>query len=122
MASFGGVNVFGTAVSMVTADNLREKQLNGYFGLSGLESLDGGLRGRTTHVKGLLYGPSAVALGAAESLVRTYNDGVARLLVDTLGGVWPNVRLESFQPQGRVRQSPSGVMFRAYTARFLHLE
>ncbi len=122
MASFGGVNIFGTAVSMVTADNLRERQLNGYFGLSGLESLDGGLRGRTTHVKGLLYGSSALALGAAESLIRTYNDGVTRLLVDTLGGVWPNVRLEAFQPQGRVRQSPSGVMFRAYDARFLHLE
>ncbi len=28
MASFGGTNLFGTAVSMVTADNPREKQLN----------------------------------------------------------------------------------------------
>jgi len=54
MASFGGASIFGTAVSMTTADNPREKQLNAYFGLSGLESLDGGLRGRVTHAAGLL--------------------------------------------------------------------
>ena len=44
MASFGGTSIFGTAVSMVTADNPRETQLNAFFGLSGLESLDGGMR------------------------------------------------------------------------------
>jgi hypothetical protein len=107
---------------MVTADNPRENQLNAFFGLSGLESLDGGLRGRVTHVTGLLYGPSAPSLASAEALFRSFNDGIARTLVDTLGAAWPNVRLESFQPQGRVRQSPAGVMFRSYQARFLHLE
>lgn len=122
MASFGGLNLFGTAVSMVTSDNPRETQLNAYFGLSGLESLDGGLRGRFTHVTGLLYGSSSFALAAAESLFRSYNDGVTRPLIDTLGVTWQSVRLDSFQPQGRVRQSPSGVLFRSYTARFLHLE
>jgi hypothetical protein len=122
MASFGRVNIFGTAVSIVTADNPREKQINAYFGLSGLESLDGGLRGRVTHITGLLYGNSALLLAAVEGQFRSFNDGIARTLVDTLGTSWPNVRLESFQPQGRVRQSPSGVLFRAYQARFLHLE
>jgi hypothetical protein len=107
---------------MVTADNPRENQLNAFFGLSGLESLDGGLRGRVTHVTGLLYGTSAPLLASAEALFRSFNDGSARTLVDTLGATWPNVRLESFQPQGRVRRSPAGVMFRSYQARFLHLE
>ena len=122
MASFGGANLFGTSISMSTADNPREKQLNAYFGLSGLESLDGGSRGRVTHVTGLLYGNSPTALAAAESLFRSFNDGVARLLVDTLGVIWPNVRLDSFQPQGRIRQSPGGMLFRTYRSRFLHLE
>src|SRR5689334_1561156 len=122
MASFGGTNIFGTAVSMITADNPREKQLNAYFGLSGLESLDGGSRGRVTHVTGLLYGNSAASLVSAESLFRSFNDGIVRPLVDTLGMAWPNVRLESFQPQGRIRQSPGGILFRSYKARFLHLE
>lgn len=122
MASFGGVNVFGTAVSMSTADNPREKQLNAFFGLSGLESLDGGSRGRVTHVTGLLYGNSPASLASAEALFRSFNDGVARPLVDTLGMTWTSVRLESFRPQGRVRQSPAGMLFRSYKARFLHLE
>ncbi len=122
MASFGGTNIFGTAVSMVTADNPRQTQLNAFFGLSGLESLDGGLRGRSTLVTGLLYGPSQVGLASAESLFRSYHDGVARTLVDTLGVSWQGVCLTAFQPQGRIRQSPAGVLFRSYKARFLHLE
>lgn len=122
MATYGGVNIFGTAVSMVTSDNPREKQVNAYFGLSGLEALDGGLRGRVTTVRGLLFGASPLQLSAAEGAFRAFNDGEARTLVDTLGTAWPLVRLESFQPLGRVLQSPGGVLFRAYQARFLHLE
>ena len=122
MASFGGSNIFGTAVSMVTSDNPRAKQVNAFFGLSGLETLDGGLRGRVTHVSGLLYGGTPTLLAAAEGIFRSNNDGVCRTLVDTLGAIWPSVRLESFQPQGRVRRSPAGVLFRSYQARFLHLE
>jgi hypothetical protein len=122
MASFGGTNIFGSAVSMTTSDNPREKQLNAFFGLSGLESLDGGLRGRVTQVTGLLFGESPAALAGVEAIFRSFNDGITRPLVDTLGIGWPNVRLESFQPQGRIRQSPGGILFRAYKARFLHLE
>lgn len=122
MASFGGTIIFGTAITMSTVDNPREKQLNAFFGLSGLESLDGGSRGRVTHVSGLLFGNSPLLLAGAESLFRSFNDGAVHPLVDTLGVAWSNVRLESFQPQGRIRQSPGGVLFRAYTARFLHLE
>src|SRR4051794_25671014 len=122
MATFGGTNIFGTAVSMVTSDNPRQRQLNAYFGLSGLEILDGGLRGRFTHVTGLLYGGSAAALASVELLFRSFNDGVARTLVDTLGVTWQGVCLVSFQPHGRIRQSPGGVLFRTYKARFLHLE
>jgi hypothetical protein len=122
MTSFGGTNLFGTAVSMTTVDNPREKQLNAFFGLSGLETLDGGLRGRVTHVTGLLYGTSPSALASSEGTFRSFNDGVVRPLVDTLGVTWTSVRLESFQPQGRIRQSPAGMLFRTYKARFLHLE
>jgi hypothetical protein len=122
MASFGGTNIFGTAVSMTTVDNPREKQLNAFFGLSGLESLDGGSRGRVTHVTGLLFGGSPAFLANVEVRFRSFNDGITRPLVDTLGITWPNVRLESFQPEGRIRQSPGGMLFRSYKARFLHLE
>jgi hypothetical protein len=122
MASFGGASIFGGAVSMTTADNPREKQINAYFGLSGLEVLDGGLRGRVTRVTGVLAGSSSAELAAAEATFRSFNDGKTRVLVDTLGVSWTNVRLDSFEPLGRVRQSPSGLLFRSYQARFLHLE
>ena len=121
MPSFGAVNIFGTAVTMSTADFPREKQINAYFGISGLEALDGGLRGRSTNVMGLLSGPVAAGLAGAEALFRSYNDGVARTLVDQFGTSWANVRLELFLPWGRVKQSPSGYYFRPYHARFLHL-
>ena len=122
MPSYGGVNIFGTAVTMSTVDHPREKQINSFFGLSGLETLDGGSRGRFTEVGGLLYGSSAGSLASAESTFRSYDDGVARVLIDNLGEAWGNVVLQSFRPMGRVRQSPFGVYFRAYKARFLHLE
>ncbi len=106
---------------MSTADHPRERQLNAFFGISGLEALDGGLRGRTTSVTGLLSGKSAGVLAGAEASFRSFNDGIARLLVDQFGNVWPSVRLEVFQPLGRVKQSPTGMFFRPYHARFLHL-
>lgn len=106
---------------MVTADNPRENQINAYFGLSGLESLDGGLRGRVTRVTGLLYGLSPTLLASAEAAFRSFNDGKARVLVDTLGVSWASVRLESFEPVGRIHQSSGGMLLRSYMAKFLHL-
>lgn len=122
MASYGGVQIFGTAVSMITVDYPRAKQVNSFFGISGLEFLDGGMRGRFTNVTGVLFGQSPLLLANAEARFRSFHDGLARTLVDTLGVTWSNVRLELFEPQSRVRQSPSGTLFRAYRARFLHLE
>ena len=89
MPSYGGINIFGTAVTMRTADNPREKQVNSFFGLSGLETLDGGLRGRSTVATGLLYGNSPALLAAAEASFRSFNDGTARVLIDSLGSIWP---------------------------------
>jgi hypothetical protein len=121
MAFYGNVGIFGAAVSMTTSDNPRECQVNSFFGINGLETLDGGFRGRITRVRGVLYGSSAYLLASAEGLFRSYNDGVPRLLVDNLGTTWPNAKLQRFQPVGRVRQSADGSFFRAYQALFLHL-
>src|SRR5262249_27586323 len=100
MPSFGGTNLFGTSVVMNTVDHPRERQVNSFFGISGLEPLDGGSRGRFTHATGVLFGSSAAALAASEAQFRSFNDGIARTLVDNFGAAWPNVRLESFLPWG----------------------
>ncbi len=121
MASYGGLGIFGAAVTMTTSDNPRETQVNSYFGINGIETLDGGFRGRITHARGVLFGASALLLATAEGRFRSYNDGITRLLIDNMGTAWPNVRLLRFQPQGRARQSADGTYFRAYQAQFLHL-
>lgn len=121
MPNYGGTAIFGAAVSMATADIARQSQVNSFFGINGLETLDGGFRGRVTKVRGVLYGPTALGLAGAENLFRSFNDGITRSLVDNMGMVWTNVRLMSFQPHGRARQSPDGTFFRAYQAQFFHL-
>lgn len=125
MASYNGENIFGLAVSMQTEDVERASQKNAFPGLSGTEELDQGLRGRITQVKGILTGEDPSSLDFAEALFRSYNDGNAYLLYDTLGRTWFNVKYRAFQPQGRVRSmnSPNGgvLYFRPYQAQFFHL-
>lgn len=122
MASFNGQTIFGVAVTMETVDNPRSVQTNSYPGLNGTEELDQGKRGRYTVVSGQLVGATPADLNANEMLVRSYDDGLAYVLTDTFGNLWANVKLESFEPQGRVRVFAwSGVYFRPYRIRMKHL-
>jgi hypothetical protein len=121
VATYGGIAIFGTGVEMRTVDLPRSVQDNTFFGIDGVEELDGGFRGRMTVVKGLLYAQTSFGLASVEGTFRSYLDGVVRDLTDTTGTTWPNVRLQSFQPNGRVRQAPDGTFFRSYLARFFHL-
>lgn len=125
MAYFNDQNIFGVAVKMATADNPRSAQVNAYPGLNGLEELDHGLRGRFTTVSGKLIGSNPGDLDGAEALVRSYNDGNVYLLVDNLGRTWANVKLDVFEPSGKivVMNSPDGgvIYVQDYTCRFKHL-
>lgn len=118
--SLGGLQIFGTAVTMQTSQRIRAKQINAFFGLSGLETLDGGARGYTTHVAGYIAGSGPSGLTAAQAAFRVLNDGLARTLIDTTGTVWPGVVLQSFLPHGRIGQSPQGDYFQAYEAILSH--
>jgi hypothetical protein len=119
--SFNALPIFGSGVTMQTAENPREEQLNAFFGLDGLESLDGGDRGRTTHVRGVLFGPGLVGLNTSQAAFRALKDGKAYPLLDTRGYTWQNVKLYNFQPVGRVWSNPIGVFFQEYAAQFNHL-
>jgi hypothetical protein len=109
--TYGAVAIFGTAVRMGTADNPRPSQENHFFGLNGIESLDGGLSGRFTEVRGLLGGVTVDDLATAEELFRSYNDGRA----------WAWVKLETFQPASDRIMADDFGLYREYTARFKHL-
>ena len=121
MPTYGGSSIFGRSVKFVTEDLNLERQENAFPGLNGVESLTVGERGLYTNVTGLLVGATASDLGTAESTFRSYRDGIARTLVDSYSASWSNVVLESFNPQGRIRQDPSYGYLRPYSARFRHL-
>src|SRR5690348_770772 len=103
-ATYGGAAIFGYAVSMQHMLNPPAEQLNGFFGLSGVSSLFGGLRGRVFAVKGLWFGASLGDLNAAEAAYVTYVDGIARTLVDTRGRSFDWVKVTPPQPGERVIQ------------------
>jgi hypothetical protein len=119
--SFGGAAIFGNVEQMPTIDNPRDRQVNAYNGQNGLEVLDGGGRGRVTTVSGRLYGDGIDGLAAAVGLFRSFHDGLAYVLTDTAGNAWPIVRMERFQPSGRIRQDTNGTCWQDYSAEFLHL-
>lgn len=118
MATYNGVNIFGKAVRMVVRDTPSERQETAYPGLSGVESIGLGSRGRFVEVAGVLTGANLAARVAAENLFRSYKDGTARSLVDTDGTLWEWATLESFDPAGKPYIDPLHGYCRGYTARF----
>ena len=122
MATFGGVAIFGSKVVMQAGViNPPAVQQNTYPGQNGTEELGMGLRGGYTLVSGCLGGSGPGGLAAAEAVFRSFYDDRAYTLVDTLGVSWDWVKLESFQPTGRVYRDPYGNCYRDYTAKFRHI-
>jgi hypothetical protein len=102
MVTYDGDNIFGSAVQFQHVAKPRAQQTAAFFGVSGTQVLDGGGRGRVFLIRGVLTATSLAALGAAESKFHDYADGVARVLIDNRGRVWPNVVFKGeFTPDGR---------------------
>lgn len=91
MVTYGGDNLFGSAVQVQHVPRPRAQQVAAFFGVSGTQVLDGGGRGRVFYIKGVLTAPTPAALDAAEDRLRACADGVARTLVDAGGRAWPHV-------------------------------
>jgi hypothetical protein len=77
-------------------------QINAFFGISGTQSIWGGQRGREFLIQGVFVGTSWDELAAAEQILLSYDDGIARVLTDTWGVSWPSVIFQShYQRQGK---------------------
>jgi hypothetical protein len=119
-ALFNGVNIFGETVSMRTSDNPRALQQNAFAGVSGVEGLDHGSRGRFTVAAGLHAGIGLGGLAAVQESARAYRNGRAFVLLDTRGVTWLYVQLVGFEPEGRFRTTGAGYCLQKYTMRFFH--
>jgi hypothetical protein len=101
-ATYGGVLMFGAAVSIVHIPNSNAQQVNHFFGVSGSVTLYGGGRGRVFLVSGVLTSDNLADLNSAEAVLLSYADGIARSLVDTRGRTWANVIFRGeFRPDSR---------------------
>lgn len=98
--SYGGASIFGVAVSIQEVAHPNAQQLDSFFGVSGATSLYGGGRGRVFMISGVLVSGTddLTDLNTAESILRSFADGIARTLVDTRGRAWDSVIFDdSFQ-------------------------
>lgn len=119
MASYRGVSIFGSQVTMTVRDTPVQRQETAYCGLAGVESIALGGRGRYVEVLGLLSGAVTGAdLTALDNAIRAYQDGLAGVLVDTTGYSWPYAILETFDPEPRIRFDRYLGYHHKYSARF----
>ena len=122
--TYGGFAIFGQAPTINYASAPRAEQRNTFFGLDGEECLDGGFRGGTTTASGTLIAGSPVDLQTLVSGFASLQDGNARILIDTNGSEWANVKLESFRTVGRTGSETRGgvtTVWKGYEATFHHL-
>lgn len=102
MVTYNGENIFGSAVQFQHVARPRAQQVVAFFGVSGTQVLDGGGRGRTFFISGVLTAPTLEALNACEARFDDYADGIARILVDNRSRVWRNVVFKGdFVPDSR---------------------
>jgi hypothetical protein len=119
---FNGQAIFGTAIRLRRGVGERALQKNAFPGLSGLESLDMGGRGRVTNVTGRFKCATEEDLNAAILIFESYKDGNAYVLRDQFGNNWPYVLLEEFTPTGELNNIFSiGGYTVQYSAKFEHL-
>ena len=118
--TFGGNQIFGYAPVISTRDVPRETQTNAFFGLDGVEQLDGGDRGMESHATGILLGLGESGLRSLLTTFRSFKDGQGRVLTDTIGIEWPNVTLKTFTPSPMVHSTPQGYRWCRYEAIFFH--
>lgn len=106
--TYDGQAIFGYSISIAHEMNPPVEQVNAFFGITGTQSLYGGLRGRVFLITGVFYGTTMADLNTVEALYQSYCDGVARVLYDTRGRTWPYVKLKPIQPQSPVKIDQRG--------------
>jgi hypothetical protein len=119
---FNGEAIFGWPVTMHTEDPPRDKQVNAFVGINGVEVLDLGMRTRTTHVKGRYYADNEFILGQMFEYLSSYKNPFAYTLYTTKGQTFDFVQLQSIQEIPPVKVDASlGQVFQDFTVQLIHL-
>ena len=119
LASYGGVDIFGPLVSIAHDPKPTASSISAFFGVSGSFQQWGGTRGRVFMVKGVAIASDLSGLRAIEASFASFNDGVARTLVDPYGYTWPNVIYKGdMKLQGKVGFREDGYVTQEYRAIF----
>lgn len=108
MVTLGGSAIFGLAITVQMVEAEPAMQVDSFFGLDGTVSLFGGTRGRTFVVRALMVGADASGLAANLQALWNHNDGVGRVLVDSLGIAWPDVVYRGFRQEGPIQWLAGG--------------
>lgn len=88
--ALNGSYVFGTACKCVHTPLPNAAQEDSFFGITGVVRLDGGGRGRMFHIHGVFVEADIASVLAAELVLLSYADGIARTFTDTMGRSWAN--------------------------------
>jgi hypothetical protein len=91
MATLDGQDVFGVAVKISHVPYQNAHQTAEFQGLNGKLSTFMGSRGRTFTIEGVFRSETFEGCIAAEAVMRSFADGVARTLVDTNNRPWVDV-------------------------------
>lgn len=119
MASFNSTDL-GIVEVCNTVQAPKERQVNAYPGVDGLQLIDHGTRGAITQLRGVLAASSRSGLATLLGTFRAYHAaGGKATLVDTYGVSWTNVILVQFRPIANIYPVPGGFCTR-YEAEFLH--
>ena len=119
--TYGGLPIFGWSAKIDTSQVKRSVQTNEFFGLTGVEEIDGGGRGGTSTATGIVFGGDYPSYRAAWSAATSMQDGQARDLLSTDGNLYNQVKLVSWRPASELRQTAGGLWMRRYSAEFRHL-
>jgi hypothetical protein len=122
LESFGGNDIFGSAVSIQRVPHPNAEQRDEYFGVDGETTLYGGQRGNTFAIKGVFVADNIADLIATEAVFLSYADSIARTLIDPIGRVFSNVYFKGdYQPDPAGNHFVGAGVSLSYTATFFSL-
>ena len=120
--TFNGQTIFGPAAYAWPVAGEPACQLNSFFGVRGLEKLNGGDRGMTHEIKGELIAVDFPSLGLVVlSMLELVSNQTVGVFTDSYGLPWPGAWVSGFQQAGPPAYAPGLGVAVSFSATVRHL-